>query len=503
MPILDTTNRNYNGTIRDNTRIRQMGDSGLIQPQEEEQRIADAVLQDRLEVKNTPLSRMTALKTSVVYYQQKTIGRNDYLSNTAGVNTIDVNKFNFIKIHDFVIICQSENSYSPESTEISIDINVDGEAKVLPKTIQPLVGDRFIMSVGDRNCLFKVTGVNKTTIETDSAYSLNYTLEEEVLGEKYDEIESCVSDVRHFVYAHVGTSFRTIFREDEYIALDKLSKMYNTMSELYNEMFFNSEKNTYVLKYDTVDIKDESGVPLEESRLSNDPYIVAPDSTSNQNGMAQLNDRPALNNSDTWYGSLMYDRMLIEFIIRTKLFNRVKKRIYKPTQLQQDLEKWYSKTVFYALDHQTNRLLRFKTFLPTPITRVTVASTLNLYGMVSLEPYIDPMSNTLNLYPPKLIESMMWNDKERSDEDINLNTYADMIELMVETVGLYVRKKDDCILSRLLKMYDNFEDFYELSIRDQNTFYLFPMVAYVIIKTMDRLSDPNFGLSVMPNTNTK
>lgn len=502
MPILDTSNRNYNGTIRDNTRIRQMGNSGLIQPQEEEQRIADAVLQDRIEVKHTPLSRMTAMKTTVVYYQQKTTGRNDYLVNTAGVNTIDVNKFNFIKINDFVIICQSESSYNTESTEISININVDGEAKVLPKTIQPLVGDRFVMSVGDKNCLFKVTGVNKTTIETDSAYTLNYTLEEDVLGEKYSEIENCVTDVRHFVYAHVGTSFRTIFREDEYVALEKLSKMYNTMSELYNDMFFNSEKNTYVLKYDTIDIKDESGIPLEESRLMSNPYIVAPDNDET-NGMAQLNDRPALNNSDTWYGSLMYDRMLIEFINKTKLFNRVNKRIYKPTQLQQDLEKWYSKTVFYALDHQTNRLLRFKTFLPTPITRVTVASTLNLYGMVSLEPCIQPMGNTLNLYPPKLVESMLWNDGERSDEDISINTYSDMIDLMVETVGLYVRKKDDCIMPRLVKMYDNFEDFYELSIRDQNTFYLFPMVAYVIIKTMDRLSDPNFGLKVMPNTNTK
>ena len=57
-------------------------------------------------------------------------------------------------------------------------------------------------------------------------------------------------------------------------------------------------------------------------------------------------------------------------------------------------------------------------------------------------------------------------------------------------------------MSRLLKMYDNFEDFYELSIRDQNTFYLFPMVAYVIIKTMDRLSDPNFGTTMMPNSLT-
>ena len=36
-------------------------------------------------------------------------------------------------------------------------------------------------------------------------------------------------------------------------------------------------------------------------------------------------------------------------------------------------------------------------------------------------------------------------------------------------------------------MYDNFEDFYELSIQDQNTFYLFPMIGYIIVQMMDRL----------------
>ena len=48
MPVLNPNN--HGGTIRDNTQIRQPGESGLIQPQEEEQRIADAVLQDRLEL---------------------------------------------------------------------------------------------------------------------------------------------------------------------------------------------------------------------------------------------------------------------------------------------------------------------------------------------------------------------------------------------------------------------------------------------------------------------
>ena len=95
---------------------------------------------------------------------------------------------------------------------------------------------------------------------------------------------------------------------------------------------------------------------------------------------------------------------------------------------------------------------------------------------------------------------MLWNDGEKVDEDVTLNYYNDMIDLMCETVGLYTRKKEEYVLSRLLKMYDNFEDFYELSIQDQNTFYLFPMIGYIIVQMMDRLSDPNFGTKMMPSS---
>lgn len=488
MPITD---RNYSRNIRQNTEIRYSGNSTTMRPQEEEQRIANAVLQDKLEIKNTPISRMTGLKTSVIYYQQKTIGRNDYLVNTTSLNTIDVNKRNFIKILDFVILCTGEASYQSSPTEISIDINVDGEAKVLPQTIKPLVGDFFIMSVGDKNCLFKITGVNKTSIETDCAYAITYTLDEDILGEKYSQLETCTTETRHFIYSHVGTSFRTIFREDEYIALDKLSKMYETMAEVYNRLFYNKDKNTYILNYTALDIKDESGTPLEESRLQNQPFVVAPDKD-----IPTTVSKPKLNDSDVWFGSMMYDRMLIEFITKNRIFDRVCRKLYRVSQLQQDLERWYHKTIFYAIEHQQTTNLRFKTFIPAPITRVTIASTLNLYGVVSLEPCIEPMGNTLELYPNGLLECMLWGGKDKSDSDITVNTYKDMIDLMNDCIGLYTRKKDSECMSRLLLMYEHFEDFYQLSIRDQNQFYLFPIIAFIITKMMDRLSDDNFGLSV-------
>lgn len=496
MPILKSNNQHVVNPLTDDVeKLRYGGGVGYIKPQEEEQRIANAVLQDRIDTKKTPLSRMTGLKTSVIYYHQKTTGRNDYVVNTANIGTLDINKLNFIKISDFIIICQGEMSTNTENTEMSVDINVDGELKVLPSTIKPLVNDHFIMFVGDKECLFRVTNVSKTTIETDASYLVSYTLVEDSLNEKRKELEICTTDKYNFVYSHVGTSFRTLFKEEEYVSLEKMEKMYKTMSRLYNELFYDKYKNTYLLEYDCAEIKDEYGNPLLESDYIEQPYIVALSNEEVKNGVKPK--EPKMNNTDVWFGSFFYDRMLIEFITKTGLFTRVGRKIFRISQLQGDLDKWYSKTIFYAVEHQINKLLRFKYHLPSPVTRVTIASTLNLYGTVSLEPLVEKTQNGLELYPHDLINYIMWSGiPERSLNNVSINTYKDMIELMCEVIGMYVNKKENYIVDRLMLMYDKLDEFYSLSIKDQNTFYLFPILSYIIQKIMDRLSSSDFGIDI-------
>jgi hypothetical protein len=68
-----------------------------IKAHEAEQRIANAILQDKIEFKDSPLSRMTGLKTIVTYYQQKAVGKNNYLINTSTLGSTDPNNMLFIK----------------------------------------------------------------------------------------------------------------------------------------------------------------------------------------------------------------------------------------------------------------------------------------------------------------------------------------------------------------------------------------------------------------------
>jgi hypothetical protein len=257
-----------------------------------------------------------------------------------------------------LIICQDALNVSIEKNEANTSLMGDGTATVLPKTIKPLVNDHFVMNTLNKNNLYRITDVTKTSIEQDSAYSITYQLVEENSVEELRKLEQNVVEKSRFIYAHVGTSFRTIFREEEYDALEKLERMYQEMGSLYNEYFFNNEKNTYILTYNCTDIKDENGTPIGESRIKDQPWTVI----NPLDGHKSKIDPPKLNNSDVWYGSKMYDRMLIEFITNNSLFANIGRKVFRVTQLQADLERWYSKTIFYALEHQNrNRLQSFFT----------------------------------------------------------------------------------------------------------------------------------------------
>jgi hypothetical protein len=450
-----------------------------IKAHEAEQRIANAILQDKIEFKDSPLSRMTGLKTIVTYYQQKAVGKNDYLINTSTLGSTDPNNMLFIKVKNFVILCQGETTAQTEVKEIGVDFSAEGQAKVFPKSIKPLIGDYFIMHVYNKPSLFKVTNVNKITIEDDAAYEINYELIQESPDDKLRQLEELITETYEFVYAHIGTSFRTLFRTDEYLALEKLDSMYQRVASLFNEYFYDEEKNTYILVYDTLDLKDET------------PYVVA-----SENRYGESLTPPSLNNSDSWYNSKMYDRMLVEFITRNKLFDYVDKHIFRVNQLRTDSERWYSKTLYYAMENQTSKRVVFKYLLPSPITRVTIATTLNLYGVVSLEPMAEKLLDSLDLYPPKLLPYILWDAQEKNTEDYMLNSYENILEFICEIIGLHVNKKEEYMLDRLLKLYEYLDTFFDLSNSKHHMFYIFPLLALVIRRTMDRLSDPVYNINI-------
>ena len=459
-----------------------------------EQRIGNAVIQDKLTTKDNPLSRMTSnFKTTVTYYQQKVTGRNDYVINTGNLGSTDVNKNAFIQIKDFIIICQDALNVSLEKNDGNVSLMGDGTATVLPKTIKPLVNDYFVMNTLNKNNLYRITEVNKNSIEQDSAYSITYQLVEENSVEELNKITQNIVQKCKFIYAHVGQDFRTIFREDEYEALEKMEEMYIELGKLYNEFFYNVEKNTYVLNYDVGDIKDSEGVSIEESRIQDQPWTLINPLDGRQNKVTP----PKLNDQDVWYGSLMYDRLLVEFIIRNSIFTNVNGKIIQVTQLQKDLERWYGKSIFYAIETQNKNRVFFKYRMPSPVTRITISGNLNMYGVVSLEPIPTYLPGCLSIIPEKLFDYTAANTlKDRSLKDPSLNVYTSMVDLICETIALFINKQYDSILDRLLMIYEGIDEFCQLSIKDQNAFYLFPTLAYVIRKTMDRLSDPNFGLAV-------
>jgi hypothetical protein len=187
--------------------------------------------------------------------------------------------------------------------------------------------------------------------------------------------------------------------------------------------------------------------------------------------------------------------MLVEFITRNHLFDYIDKRIFRVSQLRSDVDKWYSRTIYYALENQACNRVVFRYLLPSPITRVNIATSLNLYGVVSLEPVAEKLLSTLDLYPSSLISYILWEGKERDGDESSLVTYEDILEFTCETIGLHVNRKDEYILKRLLIIANHIDRFFDLSTNRTHLFYIFPLLAYVIRCAMDRLSDSRFNLN--------
>lgn len=446
--------------------------TSLITPIEQEQRISNNLLKSKIEIKDTALSRMTDIKSEVIYYHQKTTGGNDYLANIANIHTLDPNVIQFQEIEKFIIICQGEISTSTSTEDYGKMLNLEGVFKTLPNTLKPLPNDHFIMFTAGKKNLYRVTGVNKATVEDDAAYECQYQLVEEDAVEGIDKIKRLVIEQYIFEYKHVGTSFRTIYRKDEFQSVKDLSLLYTQLGSNFNDLFYDKRVNTYILKYTT-----------DSNSLYDVPYTTP-------EGEPPIR----VEENELWTGSEFYDRELMEFITRHNLFQYINKRIIRPTKFVPDLQKMYTGTIFYALEQQNYRRFTFTHFVPVPIVHSSPSNLPHLYGKVDLVPTLEILQGAIYLYHPQLVYKVRSIPANVPVNEIAVHTVNNILELCVDTIALYVNKIESDYIGRLTLILNNLDKLLIENTRTEFNFYLFPLLSYIAKKMMEKLSDKSFSI---------
>ena len=78
--------------------------------------------------------------------------------------------------------------------------------------------------------------------------------------------------------------------------------------------------------------------------------------------------------------------------------------------------------------------------------------------------------------------------------DCTDKAYASIDVLIIETIVRYVYKSTDDFIDRFKTLYDNIDELYEHNIKPIYIYYLFPLLGYVIEKTIEELYEDNILL---------
>lgn len=124
--------------------------------------------------------------------------------------------------------------------------SIEGEAIVLPNTIVPIANDYFTINHVDKKLLFKVLSVTSDTIENGANfYKIQYKLDQ-LTDEK---ILEQVSNNYTMIVNNVGTQFKSIIRKNDYDFIDKVEDTLIRLKTYYNNLFYSSRVQTYILIY--------------------------------------------------------------------------------------------------------------------------------------------------------------------------------------------------------------------------------------------------------------
>ena len=152
----------------------------------------------------------------------------------------------FNRIHNFFIYGLERISTQLENGDFGITASdIEGEAIILPNTIEPLPNDYFTINYLNDTLLFKVTGVTFDTIENDAnfwkiTYKLDRMEDTDILDQISDEFEMIVNNV--------GTQYKSIIRKKDYDFIDKLELIIDRIKEYYNSLFYNERVQTYTFQ---------------------------------------------------------------------------------------------------------------------------------------------------------------------------------------------------------------------------------------------------------------
>jgi hypothetical protein len=221
-----------------------------------------------------PNSVQTILNNPYYLFNDKTASIATYYNLNTTMTTLDeatrenyaeltVNSpLRFNKVSGFYIYGISKIEPNLEINEYGLEgDNVDGEAVILPNTVVPYPGDRFILNQLGEKYIFQVTHVNPNTLDTGSVmYKINYVL---CGSDGLQTIEDKVVKSYKFINTNVGTNYACLIEEETYLELSEIETISRMLKDYYIQLFYDVRVQTMCYYRDTAGFKVHDPYLLE------------------------------------------------------------------------------------------------------------------------------------------------------------------------------------------------------------------------------------------------
>lgn len=442
------------------------------------------IIDEKQKMKNTAAIDMVGALTPIVYYQLVSSADNNYAVSNDSPSDLAIDEKKYKLIKNFKVKFNTPIDASDEGEEGTSSYVTAGSITILPRTIQPNAGDLFVVNYYNRKMCYVIDTVNVKSFEQDSGYECSFNLYKQDYEPSYDAI----TGTYNFVQELIGTTYRAVLKPEEHENLIKFQKLYNHLSSVFNSIFYNSDMNVYVIKdYKATYTLKENNYNINSNTLGHlQGYYRATVNISTSSANRNYVDRD---------DHCCYDNFLNEFIAKHRVFRYFDNLLITIDPLLPEDRIAYKRSVFGCVE--TRSVSNYKNKFVSPIkinvcqpgiSPLFVGKT-NILHTENLIPNVKD-----EVFPSSLIKQLDTGKSADMNISCNDKAYPSLESLIIETITRFVYKKTDDFVDRFKTLYENIDDLYEHKIMAIDIYYLFPLLGYIIEKTIEELYEDNITL---------
>jgi len=445
------------------------------------------IVAQKMKMKATSMMNMVGVLTPVTYYQAVPDASNNYNTDASAPSDIAYDTKKFIEIKNFKLKLSGATTLSQVGEEAEQSWESQGTALILPRTIQPNMGDLFMMQYYGRNVCYQVTSVNLSSYEMDSGYECEYSIYKKDYTVPKDQILSTK------IYRHelIGTSYRPILDDEEYELLKKFRKLYDHIGAIFNSLFYDKTYDSYILRNYDID-RD-----LKPSKNNTNINNLGKHGGTYRSTVQMDYRNHAVRPNGVGFENAAYDNNLNKFISQNRIF-RYYDGLLLSVEPKLGLDRVsYRRSVFGCLETQS--IANYKNTYVSPARIEILSQNIDSYlvGKMNIihDDHPDPCNKEkVELMPESLIIQLQNGNAQDMNTKCTGMVYVSLDALIIETIVRYVYKKTDDFIDRFLYLYDNMDNLYEHDISYANIYYLFPMLGFILERTLEEMYNNNIRL---------